>query len=61
VLRTITLTFTNSNWATLLTSGRTTGSNTPCTFVLDNDVSVTNVGARYKGNSSFMMGGNKNR
>lgn len=59
VLRTITLTFTNSNWATLLTSGRTTGSNTPCTFVLDNDVSVTNVGARYKGNSSFMLGGNK--
>jgi spore coat protein CotH len=59
VLRTITLTFTNPNWATLLTSGRTTGSNTPCTFVLDNDVSVTNVGARYKGNSSFMLGGNK--
>jgi len=59
VLRTITLTFTNANWATLLTRGRMTGSNTPATLALDNGVTVTNVGARYKGNTSFMIGGNK--
>ncbi|HAB16569.1 MAG TPA: CotH kinase family protein [Verrucomicrobiota bacterium] len=59
VLRTIDLTFTNTNWATLLTSGRTTGSNTPTVLVLDNGVTATNVGARYKGNTSFMMGGAK--
>jgi hypothetical protein len=59
LLRTVNLTFTNANWATLLTSGRTTGTNTACTLTLENGVTVTNVGARYKGNSSFMMGGNK--
>jgi spore coat protein CotH len=59
ILRTISLTFTNANWATLLTSGHTTGSNTPCTLTLDNGLTVTKIGARYKGNSSFSIGGNK--
>lgn len=58
-LRTVTLTFTNSNWATLLANGRTTGSNTPATLVMDNGTTILGVGARYKGNTSYSMGGNK--
>lgn len=58
VLRTIRLTFTQSNWQTLLTNGRTTGSNTPCAFVMDNGATVAGAGARYRGNTSFTgMGG----
>lgn len=58
LLRTISLTFTQSNWQTRLTSGRNTGSNTVCTLVLDNGIAIEGVGARYRGNSSFGgMGG----
>lgn len=58
LLRTVSLTFTQSNWQTRLTSGRTTGSNTVCTLALDNGTLLEGVGARYRGNSSFGgMGG----
>lgn len=59
VFRTISLTFTQANWATLLTRGRTTGSNTLGDLVLDNGAAVPGIGARYKGNTSFDMGGAK--
>lgn len=59
LLRTFRLTFTQSNWATLLANGRTTGSNTPVTVEMDNGLVRTNVGARYKGNTSYTMGGTK--
>jgi hypothetical protein len=59
VFRTIRLYFAVSNWQTRLTSGRTTGSNTLCTLVLDNGLTNHAVGARYKGNTSFDMGGTK--
>lgn len=59
LLRTVSLTFSNANWATLLANGRTTGSNVPAVLQLDNGVSVTNVGARYKGNTSYTQGGAK--
>ena len=58
VLRTISLNFTQANWKTLLTNGRTTGSNTVCTLEMDNGITIYGAGARYKGNSSFGgMGG----
>lgn len=53
LLRTMTLTFTQANWQSLLTSGRTTGSNTLCTLTVDNGATVYGVGARYRGNTSF--------
>lgn len=59
LLRTVTLAFTNSNWATLLANARTTGGNVPAQLQLDNGVIATNVGARYKGNTSYTMGGTK--
>lgn len=59
LLRTIHLTFTNPNWAIALANGRTRGTNTPGTLHLDNGVMVTTIGARYKGNTSFQIGGNK--
>lgn len=59
LLRTFNLTFTQANWATLLTSARTAGGNVPCSLTMDNGVALTGVGARYKGNSSFTMGGTK--
>jgi spore coat protein CotH len=59
LLRTVTLTFTNSNWAALLANGRTTGSNVLSLLTLDNGVTVSNVGARYRGNTSYTMGGAK--
>lgn len=58
-LRTFHMTFTNTNWTNLLDRGRTTGSNTLCTVVLDNGLTNTGVGARYKGNSSYLLGGAK--
>jgi hypothetical protein len=58
VLRTIHLTFAQANWQTLLTSGRTTGSNTACLFTMDNGAAMAGAGARYRGNTSFTgMGG----
>jgi len=53
LLRAVSLTFTQSNWQTLLTNGRNTGSNTLATLELDNGLTVVGVGARYKGNTSF--------
>lgn len=58
LLRTMRLTFAQTNWPTLLTSGRTTGSNTLCTLEMDNGATLHGVGARYRGNTSFTgMGG----
>ena len=59
LLRTVHLTFPQSNWQTLLAEGRTTGSNTLATLVMDNGATNTGVGARYKGNTSYTMGGTK--
>jgi hypothetical protein len=60
LFRTVSLTFTQANWGTLLTSGRTTGSNVYCSLVtLDNGATNTGAGARYKGNTSFNIGGGK--
>ncbi len=59
VLRTFSLTFTQANWATLLTRGRDTGSNTVGALSLDNGATNSAIGARYKGNTSFSMGGAK--
>ncbi len=60
LLRTISLTFTQANWQTLLTSARTSGSNVYATMlVMDNGATNLGVGVRYKGNSSFMMAGQK--
>jgi hypothetical protein len=53
LLRTISLTFTQSNWQTLLANGRTTGSNVLCSLVMDNGTAIYGVGARYKGNTSY--------
>lgn len=58
VLRTLCLTFTQSNWQSLLTKGRTTGSNTLCTLATDGVLINDGAGARYRGNTSFSgMGG----
>jgi hypothetical protein len=60
LFRTVSLTFTQANWGALLTSGRTTGSNVYCSLVtLDNGATNLGAGARYKGNTSFNIGGNK--
>lgn len=59
VLRTIHLTFASASWQTQLASGRTAGTNVPGLLVMDNGVTVTNVGARYKGNTSYTMAGAK--
>jgi len=60
LFRTVSLTFTQANWGALLTSGRNTGSNVYCSLVtLDNGATNVGAGARYKGNTSFNIGGNK--
>lgn len=59
LIRTFNLTFTQANWASLLTTGRTTGSNTVGGLTMDNGIAIKAVGARYKGNTSFTMGGTK--
>lgn len=59
LLRTFHLSFTQSNWTALLTSALRAGTDVPCSLTLDNGASLTGVGARYKGNSSFAMGGVK--
>ncbi len=56
LLRTISLTFTQANWQTRLTQGRTTGSNTPALLVMNNGARIEGVGARYRGNTSFTGG-----
>ncbi len=59
LLRTMNLTFTQANWQTLLANGRTSGSNADCLrLTMDNGAIQTNVGARYRGNTSYTgMGG----
>ncbi len=58
LVRTISLTFTQANWQSRLTTSRTTGSNTLGSLTLDNGASHASIGARYKGNTSFTgMGG----
>jgi len=58
LLRTISLTFAQANWQTLLANGRTTGTNVLCSLTMDNGATNYGVGARYKGNSSYTgMGG----
>ena len=59
VFHTFHLTFSQANWQSLLTTARSTGGNVSGDLALDNGIVLTNVGARYKGNTSFTMGGNK--
>ncbi len=59
LLRSFSLTFPQANWATLLTSARTAGTDVECLLSSDNGTSFTGVGARYKGNTSFTMAGTK--
>lgn len=60
LFRTVSLTFTQANWQTLLANGRTTGSNVYCSaVVLDNGATNRGAGARYKGNTSYTIGGAK--
>lgn len=56
LLRTLSLTFTQANWPTLLARGRDTGSNTIASLVVDNGARIEGVGARYKGNTSYTGG-----
>lgn len=59
LLRTMSLTFTQSNWQALLAGARTYETNVPCSLLtLDNGATLTNVGVRYRGNTSYTgMGG----
>ncbi len=59
LFRTVNLIFTQANWQTLLASGRSFETNTGCTVFLDNGATNFNVGARYKGNTSYTFASNK--
>jgi len=60
LFRKVSLTFTQLNWSTLLANARITGSNVYCSLVtLDNGATNVGVGARYKGNTSYTIGGMK--
>ena len=60
VFHTVSLTFTQANWSTLLANARTTGSNVYCSMLtLDNGATNVGVGARYKGNTSYTRSGTK--
>ena len=60
LFRTVSLTFTQANWGTLLANGRLVGSNVYCSLlVLDNGATNRGVGARYKGNTSYTASGVK--
>lgn len=60
LLRTLSLTFTQANWQSLLTANYSRGSNiTAAQCVLDNGSTNRNVGVRYKGNTSYTMSGAK--
>lgn len=59
IVRTVSLTFPGANWQTQLANSRTAGTNTLGDIVLENGASATNVGVRYKGNTSYQMGGTK--
>ena len=58
VLRTIDLAFAQSNWQSLLAANYSTGSNLTATLTV-NGASYPGVGVRYKGNTSYTMGGQK--
>lgn len=54
LLRTISLTFSQTNWSNLLALGRTYGTNVLCSqLTLGNGATNFGVGARYRGNTSF--------
>jgi len=54
VFHTISLTFTQASWQSLLSSARNTGLNVYCSLLtMDNGATNVGVGARYKGNTSF--------
>ena len=60
LFRTISLTFTQRDWATLLTTGGATGSNFYCSLlVMDNGSTNIGAGARYRGYTSFFNGSDK--
>jgi len=60
LFRTVSLTFTQSNWGTQLANARTAGTNVLCSLLtLENGATNTGVGARYKGNTSYTMAGTK--
>lgn len=60
LFRTISLTFTQSNWGTLLANARTTGNDILCSMLtLENGATNLTLGARYKGNTSYTMSGTK--
>jgi len=58
VMRTVSLTFTQSNWQQLLSANYSTGSNLVGSLVLDG-VSYPGVGVHYKGNTSYTRSGVK--
>jgi hypothetical protein len=58
VIRSISLTFTQSNWQTKLTANYTSGSNLLANLEMDG-ISCPGVGVHYRGNSSYSMGGVK--
>jgi spore coat protein CotH len=58
VLRTLHLTFTQSNWRTLLTAYKASGSNLLATLSTDGK-EYAGVGVRYRGNTSYTMSGQK--
>ena len=60
MFHTISLTFTQANWTTLLGTARTTGLNVYGSLLtLDNGATNIGFGARYKGNTSYPMAGTK--
>jgi len=59
LLRTFRLTFAPANWQSLLTSARNSGLNVSGDLGLDNGAAIPGIGARYRGNTSFTMGGTK--
>lgn len=58
LLRTISLTFTQANWQTLLANGRTYSTNVFACLAMNNGATNYGIGARYRGNTSYTgMGG----
>ena len=58
VIRTISLTFTQSNWQTKLKANYASGSNLLANLEVDG-ISYPGVGVHYRGNTSYTMGGVK--
>jgi spore coat protein CotH len=60
LLRTVSLTFTQANWSTLLASAHdTTNYVYGSLLFMDNGATNVGIGARYRGNTSFTMSGTK--